>query len=111
MWQDNIVKAETGLEAGAMVGMAEGLDEEDEEEVQKVEHWTNTLIKQGSFEGSAHLKDVANWQRDIPSGPLSGVIPWAAFSNLHAHDTRQTRTLIQNSVHGYILQPLGRTSY
>ncbi|CAL8462410.1 g1943 [Coccomyxa elongata] len=78
---DNTVKVQTGLEAGAMVDMAQGLDEEDEEEVQKVEHWTNTLIKQGSFEGTAHLKDVANWQSHIPSGPLTGwVMPQATGS-------------------------------
>ncbi len=78
------MKVDTGLEAGAMVDMAEGLDEEDEEEVQKVEHWTNTLIKQGSFEGTAHLKDVANWQSHIPSGPLTGMVTKDYFWSLAA---------------------------
>lgn len=50
------------LEAGALMGVAEGLDEEDEDEVQKVEHWTNSLINQGSFDASAHLKEIPGWQ-------------------------------------------------
>ena len=61
------MKVETGLEPGCMMGVAEGLDEEDEEEVQKVEHWTNSLINQGSFDASAQVKDIHNWQRECPT--------------------------------------------
>ena len=70
-WQDGVVKVEAGLEQGCMMGVAGGLDEEDEEEVQKVEHWTNSLINQGSFDASAHVKDIHNWQRECQGAALA----------------------------------------
>lgn len=49
----------------AVGGIPENADEDDEEEHEKVESWTNSLINQGSFDAS-HLKDTPGWQREHP---------------------------------------------